>query len=29
MEFENNYNELRIKPKNSKSNEYFIFRIEK
>lgn len=29
MEFENNYNELRIKPKSSESNEYFIFRIEK
>lgn len=29
MEFENNCNELRIKPKSSKSNEYFIFRIEK
>lgn len=29
MEFENNYNELRIKPKSSEPNEYFIFRIEK
>ncbi|MCB2209114.1 MAG: C45 family peptidase [Bacteroidetes bacterium] len=29
MEFRNNYSELRIKPKNSESNEYFVFRIVK